>query len=379
MLLDINLSLLRGILFTALFASSVSAMPNYWTLPVPLQGEAPDNHHPLTRKLSPDGCALCHYKHYEQWRTSLHAKAVSKGLMGQLPAFDQNVQTDCLNCHAPRAEQQHLWQTKGEKASKSLWGVDCATCHVREHQRYGPRNKPHTPHGSVKRLEGINHAEFCSPCHQFDQNGTRVNGKLLENTYQEWLASPYASAGKTCQHCHLPNGAHEFKGIHDPEMTRKGLKINAHRTATGVHLRAWNDGAGHALPTYATPRIRIILQARDDKRQRVEHVIQRQLAWDEENGWSEQFDTRLLPREAIELTLELDFDQGANIAVRVEPDAYYYEQVYPTLLQLIGADLLPADRRTLVEAMHTSGRTNYLLYQLACERWQGTEASCVFY
>ncbi|MES9944225.1 MAG: hypothetical protein ABW080_04625 [Candidatus Thiodiazotropha sp.] len=32
--------------------------------------------------------------------------------------------------------------------------------------------------------------------------------------------------GQTCQSCHMPDRAHLFHGIHDPDMVRLGLAIN---------------------------------------------------------------------------------------------------------------------------------------------------------
>ena len=68
------------------------------------------------------------------------------------------------------------------------------------------------------------------------------------------------------------------------------------RTATGVFLFAGNTGAGHALPTYITPRIRLRIASTATGRA-AEHVIQRSMAWSTESGWEELADTRLLPSE----------------------------------------------------------------------------------
>ncbi len=78
----------------------------FWSLPVPLQGAMPEAHNSPALDTQPEKCAACHPRIYRQWRTSLHAEAVSAGLLGQLPAFDDDTVKDCLNCHAPRAEQQ---------------------------------------------------------------------------------------------------------------------------------------------------------------------------------------------------------------------------------------------------------------------------------
>ena len=365
----------RMLLFI-LIVLPIVAKSDYWQLPVPLQGKAPETYPQLVKSLAPRSCAVCHPQQYADWQSSLHASAASKGLVGQLPAFDEASQDKCLTCHAPRSEQLLLWRSKGIAATDHLHGVDCATCHVRSHRRFSAQKNLDTPHGTVRQLRLFAEAQFCAPCHQFGADGESVNGKLLENTYEEWRASPYFSTEKTCQACHMPEKRHLFKGIHDPDMTRQGLKIEARRTHSGVALRAWNAGAGHALPTYATPQIRIVMQAVDNPNQRHEHIIQRRLMWDEEHGWKELFDTRLLPDKSTELSLGLDPKQQASITVQVKPDAYYREQVYPTLLRLIGDELNTEARNMLEQAYKTSGQTGYILYQLHCDSWTGQDSPC---
>jgi Cytochrome c554 and c-prime len=352
------------------------AFDDYWELPIPEQGNAPNTHHPLTQDLSPQRCALCHPKQFEQWQGSFHAKASSEGLVGQLPAYDELTQQGCLNCHAPRSEQHTLWDRSGIDALPFLQGVDCASCHVRSHKRYGPQKHAHTPHGEIERLELFIHSAFCAPCHQFSDDGDRTNGKLIENTYQEWLASPYAAAKQTCQYCHMPEKRHTFLGIHDPGTTRKGLKVEAQRQAQGIRVLARNAGAGHALPTYPTPRIRIIMEAVDNGKQRQEYVIHRHLIWNQGSGWTERSDTRLMPLEQIELTLNLMGIQQAQVVVVVEPDAFYHDYVYPSLFQLLGNDLDPEALTVLEDATKASGQTRYTLYQFKCDRWTGQEMPC---
>ncbi len=364
------------ILILIVLVSPTIADGDYWQLPVPLQGKARETYPMMVQSLLPQSCAICHPQQYADWKSSLHASAFSKGLVGQLPAFDEDTQDECLTCHAPRSEQILVWKSQGIAAAENMHGVDCAACHIRSHIRFSSQEKQNTPHGSVKPLELFKEAQFCAPCHQFDADGESVNGKLLENTYEEWRTSSYSRAKKSCQSCHMPEKRHIFKGIHDPGMTRQGLKVEAQRTKSGIWLRAWNAGAGHALPTYATPQIRIVMQAIDKPNHRHEHVIQRRLTWDEEYGWKELFDTRLLPNESLELSLDLNPKQKASITVEVKPDAYYHEQVYPTLLRLIGDRLEPAARNMLDQAYKTAGQTGYILYQLRCGSWMGQDSPC---
>lgn len=351
--------------------STVWAFDAYWTLPVPPQGTAPDNYVELTKDLSPATCGLCHVRQFREWSSSLHARSAGGGLLGQLPAFDRETQLSCLNCHAPGSEQQALFLAADAGEVRSLSGVDCVACHVRGHRRHGADFKPITPHGRVEALPLFKDSAFCSPCHQFPDWGERVNGKLLENTEQEWRASPYAPAGVGCQDCHMPDGSHEFKGIHDPGMSRKALRVVVRRTPGGIELRARNVGAGHALPTYATPRIRVVLRSGNPEGARLEHRIQRRLDWEPDTGWTETADTRLRPGQELRLALALEPAQNAEAILFIEPDALYYEQVYPSLEEAIGEELDPVSLRLLQEAKRRAGRTGFVLYRTHCPPWLG--------
>jgi len=297
-------------------------------------------------------------------------------VLGQLPAFDRETQVSCLNCHAPRSEQQAGFLDADAGQVHSLSGVDCVACHVRRHRRYGPNARPITSHGEVEALPLFKNAAFCSPCHQFPNWGERVKGKLLENTEQEWRASPYAAAGIGCRDCHMPAGSHAFKGVHDPGMVRRALWVEVRRGQEGVELRACNVGAGHALPTYATPRIRVTLNSGGPESVGREHIIQRRLQWNPDMGWTELADTRLGPGRELRLALALDPDAEAEAILFVEPDALYAEQVYPSLEASIGEDLDAVSLRLLREAKRRAGRTGFVLYRARCPPWSGREVTC---
>jgi hypothetical protein len=349
----------------------------YWTLPVARQGTAPPDYHPVAARITADACGVCHPRQYEQWQESLHAKADSMGLLGQLPAFDATTQRRCLQCHTPRAEQLAFWANTGASAVGQLGGVDCAGCHVRKHQRFGPNNREATPHGKVEARSLFQQSAFCAPCHQFSEEGVSVNGKPLENTYQEWLDSRYAKEERSCQSCHMAKGHHQFKGIHDPQMTRQGLKLQVHRTAGSVEARVWNAGAGHALPTYPTSRIRLLLEwSEGEDRRRRQHVIQRRLDWNPIEGWREWSDTRLLPDESAELVQPLTPSSQSTVSVIVEPDADYHDRVYPELLKMIGESLSDINLGLLEAARLESGRTSYRLYRSDCPPWTGSKGFC---
>ncbi len=356
--------------------SSVNAANDaFWRLPIEPQGTQPDWTSADIFQLSPDRCGLCHPRQYAQWKTSLHAQAFGPGLAGQLSAFDEETINDCLNCHSPRSEQQSNWRDYGLASLTTQQGVDCIACHMRGQQRFGAHEIALTPHGAVGRNPLFEQSAFCSACHQFDDSGLSVNGKPLENTWREWRQSRYAKQGIQCQNCHMAQKNHRFRGIHDPKMTRQGLSVRAIRTAEGIVLNATNRGAGHALPTYVTPEIHLKLVSSSGRQKR--HIIRRHMHWDEDEGWREISDTRLLPDQSIELKLKLSQSETARAVVQVFPDADYHDRVYPTLFKLLAEDLSPAEKKLLKKAQDRTRRSGYILYQLSCPAWSGVDEGCV--
>ena len=113
--------------------------------------------------------------------------------------------------------------------------MDCASCHLRQQQRFGPRALEITSHGPVKVLPLMRSSEFCSPCHQFGEAGILVNGTPLNNTFEEWRGSRYSQEGIQCQDCHMRANS-RFAGIHDPKMIREELKFTVVRDASYTRL-----------------------------------------------------------------------------------------------------------------------------------------------
>jgi hypothetical protein len=334
----------------ATYASTQSGLlpESYWQFPLSPQGAARATWPSVERSLRPADCGSCHFEQYNDWRSSLHAHAFSPGLVGQLLTFDDGGQIEaCMNCHAPLAEQkqQFLAQLKGDKRDDPSFvpasaGNSCATCHVREHRRYGPLDSSAqagilpTAHGGAVRSAAFGRSEFCAVCHQFPAEAA-INGKPLENTLAEWQASRFAVEGRTCQGCHMPGKRHLFRGIHDPEMVASGLSSKVSTSSDGARFSLTSDQIGHAFPTYTTPRVIMRAVAIDQSGQELpgtaaEHVIERAVRLGE-NGWIELSDTRLLPGE----TASLDFPWGDHSRVRfwldIYPDDYYRREVYPDL------------------------------------------------
>jgi hypothetical protein len=187
----------------------------HWVRPVPLQGKPPARWSPLEASLLPESCGTCHPAQLADWKESLHAKSMGPGVKGQLVemlASDTESALACYACHAPLVEQQEkipvrkggFRRNAAFDARLEARGLSCPACHVRRHQRFGPPKRDGSlvsdlprdrlPHNGVTRTPAFLRAEFCRDCHQFPSDGFALNGKLLENTYAEWKASPFAQA-----------------------------------------------------------------------------------------------------------------------------------------------------------------------------------------
>ena len=294
----------------------------------------------------------------------------------------------CLACHAPLAEQAPLVLEGGaarpnpaHDAALGAHGLACAACHVRGHARFGPPRRAGAleraapgaslPHGGATRTPAFLRAEFCRSCHQFAPDGLALNGKLLEDTYNEWRSSRFAREGTQCQDCHMPDRRHLWRGIHDAGMVRSGLTI---RAATGAPryrpgqtavatLSVTSTRVGHAFPTYVVPRVLLRAELVDAAGRAVagsrrEKVIAREVALDLSR---ELADTRLLPGRSAVLEYRARVPAaGARVrlAVVVEPDAFYTRFFEALLAQ--GAGRGEAQLR---QALAAARRSPYVVFE----------------
>jgi hypothetical protein len=272
----------------------------------------------------------------------------------------------CYSCHAPLTEQQEKIQAKSGSrprfkknptflASLQPKGLICSGCHVRGHQFFGPpkrdgslgnsRPASELPHGGAIRTPAFERAEFCKGCHQFEPDGYALNGKLLENTYNEWLEGPYGREGKTCQGCHMPDRQHLWRGIHDREMVKQGVTIRLtlgkerYRVGEGVQamLTVTNSGVGHYFPTYVTPKIIIEVELVDGAGTSVPGSLQKEWIGREAtlDLTKELFDTRIPPGETHTFRYVRTIDRlGLKLkaSVVVAPDDFYvrfFEAILP--------------------------------------------------
>lgn len=368
----------------------------HWRTPIPPQGEAPADYVPRARSLAPKDCGACHPQQYADWQESLHSRTMGPGVVGQFPGMHAASANQCRSCHAPMSEQYpmlrndqgRLGENPRHDPALEAAGLGCAACHVRRHRRYGPplregkTGQSHLVHGEPVRTPYFEAAEFCKTCHQHATSAFKVAGRPVENTYREWLDSPYAEQGRTCQDCHMPDRRHRWKGIHDRDMTRQavtlGVTVNGEPVGAGnepvriapgeplsARLTLRNTGAGHAFPTYTTPAVFLKAAFRDADGRALpghyeEHVIQRRLDTTT-NPWTQEFDTRVMPGEAATLTFSRTVPAAARdlyLWVWVEPD-HFYTGFFRARLQG-GGDFRGADR--LREALETTHQRQYLLF-----------------
>jgi hypothetical protein len=134
-------------------------------------------------------------------------------------------------------------------------------------------------------LPEISESAFCAPCHQASFWGTPIY-----NSYGEWLESPYAQEGVTCQQCHMkPTGDTYFAdpqagGLqHPPEAIPSHLQLGVtdaafmqetismqvdariHDGRLKVTVDLINQGGGHHVPTDHPGRnMLLVVEAHDE-------------------------------------------------------------------------------------------------------------------
>ncbi len=399
-----RLALLATLLITA--ASSSAADPllvpggpssaerdfiaRHWRRPIPPQGPAPARFSAIERSLQPEACGACHPVQLGDWQSSIHARSMGPGIVGQLVEMarsDSSAARSCATCHAPIAEQRPELVDSGRLVTNPDFdealqarGVICASCHVRGHQRVGPPRRDGStadrtprerlPHNGVTRTTAFLRAEFCASCHQFGADGLRINGKPLENTYEEWRRSPAAGRGLQCQHCHMPDRRHLWRGIHDANMVRSGLDIalraERRRYRAGdiarATLRIATPRVGHAFPTYVTPQVLVRAELVDGEGRVVpgsveERVIGRQVPLDLSR---EIADTRIPPGGSFRLDYARRVEAAGmrlRVTVTVQPDEFYTR--FFTALLDAGAG---TGETKIREALEGARRSAYAVY-----------------
>jgi len=368
----------------------------HWEFPVPAQGDPPADWTPLEQRLDPDACGTCHPAQLADWQESWHHLAMGPGVLGQIVDWDgkdDRTAHQCQTCHAPLIEQHaRLKEGEGYVDNPALdtqmraQGLTCAGCHVRGHQRSGPPKEGRVPDETGRALAEGPHdgffprdeyqsPAFCARCHDFKPSQLALEGKLLQETGEEWRRTSFAAEGVTCQDCHMPDKRHLWKGIHDKDMVASGVDIAGELTAAGslldpvsATLTLANTRTGHRLPTYTTPEIKLILVQVDAEGQELERShregsVGRRIT---PNLREELWDTRLLPGESYTLPYAVRRQPGAvAVVARVEvwPDEAY-RRFYE--IKLRKPENYPTGEAMIREAMQNSIDSRYTLWE---ERW----------
>ena len=227
---------------------------------------------------SPGACGNCHPMIVSQWITNGHGSAafnprfyslyngtdltgtisIGPGYLDDFPGTAGN----CADCHAPGAGVDGYLTTNMNDVRQMITAtIQCDYCHkiggvyldhatgsvypnapgVRSQRILRPPpgdNIFFGPYDDIKdpdtRLPLISQSAYCAPCHQFSMWGTPIY-----QSFQEWLDSPYAEAGITCQKCHMPpNGDAYFASPEAGGLEHPPEKIPSHldRGATDVAL-----------------------------------------------------------------------------------------------------------------------------------------------
>jgi hypothetical protein len=370
-------------------AAEQQFLDRHWNHPLSPQGPPPADWPPLEASLDPESCGACHPVQLADWSTALHSKSMGPGVLGQMVDMvgnDPGSAQFCWRCHTPLAEQRDLRPDGSTNPTLDPGlqrkGLVCAGCHVRGHRRYGPPRRatpevagpldPGLPHGGFTAETAFQDSAFCRGCHQFDATGFALNGKLIENTYEEWRASDYARRGVHCQDCHMPDRRHLWRGIHDPDMVVSGVTISVDvrvrpvRPGETVEARiiVANTGVGHFFPTYLTPKVFVrgrLLTASEvavaDTEQ--EGVIGREAPLDLSE---ELYDTRIPPGESITFDYAqavADVDGSLEVEVEVQPD-HFYARFYEALL----AGTLSDQARPMIErALADANGSHFVVYR----------------
>ena len=281
---------------------------------------------------SEGACGNCHPMIVSQWAADAHGGAVSNprffsmyngtdvsgtaqvgpGYLNDFPGTAGN----CANCHAPGAGVDgYLTTNMNDVRDIVTAGIHCDYCHkvggvylnpaIRsvyhnvpgfQSQRvlrppdgdnifFGPYDDIRDPDTY---LPVMTQSQFCAPCHQFS-----FWGAPIYESYEEWLSSPYADAGVTCQACHMPPTGDTYFALpekggleHPPERIPSHLQLGAastellQDTATmtvsarqivdliEVAVTITNTGAGHHVPTDHPARNMVLLVQATDAQER---------------------------------------------------------------------------------------------------------------
>ena len=290
--------------------------------------------------LRAESCGTCHREIYEEWKTSIHARAYEDPFFQAYWKRDGNIWI-CLNCHTPLENQQptlikEIPRGRVEKAIQvanphydpeyQKEAITCAACHVREGVIMGPFDDSVAPH-PTKFDPSFRTTQVCYRCHNVVSGPAQLYRVGPCGTYTEYEGKFFMQErGMICQSCHMPeverpvtNGGpirqgrrHLWRGGHDPDMVKRAVAVQVKaypaRPKAGEQVRFTltliNAGAGHKIPTGDPDRhftVEFIVQDKQDKvLDRRTDTMGRWILW--QPAIVELYDNRLLPLASRDYT-----------------------------------------------------------------------------
>ncbi|MGH7230359.1 MAG: hypothetical protein ACREJU_03260, partial [Nitrospiraceae bacterium] len=283
--------------------------------------------------LKAESCGACHREIYEEWKTSIHAKAYEDPFFQAYWKKDGNIWV-CLNCHTPLENQQptliqDVPRGRVEKATQvpnphydpdyQKEAITCASCHVRDGVILGPFDDSVAPH-PTQFDPNFRTDRVCYRCHNVVSGPFQFYNVGPCGTYAEYEGRFFMKdKGMICQSCHMPEverpvadggpirlgRRHLWRGGHDPDMIKRAVAVQVRadppapqpgQTVTFT-VTLINAGAGHKIPTGDPDRHFTVEFVIQDEQNRVvkeqTETMGRWILW--QPVILEVYDNRLLP------------------------------------------------------------------------------------
>lgn len=286
-------------------------------------------------------CGVCHVEIYQEWQTSLHAKAYTDPFFTAYHKKDKGDPT-CLVCHTPLENQSpvilssasgqyhDLSSRPNPKFDPQLQqeGVTCASCHVKDGVIYGPYRKKdmNSPH-PVAYADKFTSKSLCQQCHEVPSKTFSVMSEGICSTGMESDKGIWAARGFVCQDCHMPaitrplmtgypareGKKHLWPGGYSTTQLQKVFTFKAHKQKEQLFITITNSGAGHKAPTGDPDRFIILDFTWIDQKgieTKLESIeFKRQIIWQPIMFvWS---DNRLEPGASVTIETEVPTPSGS--------------------------------------------------------------------
>ncbi|MGH7436703.1 MAG: multiheme c-type cytochrome, partial [Polyangiaceae bacterium] len=237
--------------------------------------------------LDPETCGSCHPQHFQDWVTSMHAKAADDPVFLAMNARGQRetggkLGDFCVKCHAPLAVRDGLTKDGLNLAAlpSKYHGVTCFFCHSidsvdggsnaavgtatdlvmrGEIRDPGPNSVHRAAYSAFLDKDSPQSAAACGACHDIvvppgldDVGDAGDDGAAIERTFAEWKASGFGNSADpiTCgaSSCHMVESAARqpiaettgYQGVNPP---RNRLFHGHDFAAIDVPLEAGTDAA----------------------------------------------------------------------------------------------------------------------------------------